>query len=57
MTKMPPIPEEQRSHKGPGSDPAVEVEQKIPGREKLDTQGRHGNKKQKNNKPAKQQDR
>ncbi|MGX1167056.1 hypothetical protein AB7M16_003322 [Bradyrhizobium sp. USDA 372] len=43
MSKMPPIPQEQRSHKGPGSDPAVEVEEKVPGREDFDTQGRHGN--------------
>jgi len=57
MSKMPPIPDEQRSHKGPGSDPAVEVEEKIPGRENFDTQGRHGNIKQNTTNQGYQQDR
>ena len=38
MSKMPPVPPEQRSNKGPGSDPNVVVEEKIPGRENFDTQ-------------------
>jgi len=43
MSKMPPVPPEQRSNKGPGSDPNVVVEEKIHGRENFDAQGRHGN--------------
>jgi hypothetical protein len=37
MSKMPPVPPEQRSNKGPGSDPNVVIEDKIPGRENFDT--------------------
>ena len=36
MTKMPPVPPEQRSPKGPGSDPKVQAEDEIPGRENFD---------------------
>ena len=46
MSKMPPVPPEQRSNKGPGSDPKLEVEEPIPDRENFDQQGRHGNIKQ-----------
>jgi hypothetical protein len=57
MSKMPPVPAEQRSNKGPGSDPAVEVEEKVPGRENFDTQGRHGNIKQNTTNQGHRQDR
>jgi hypothetical protein len=57
MSKMPPVPPEQRSNKGPGSDPMVVVEEKIPGRENFDTQGRHGNIKQNTTNQGYQQDR
>jgi hypothetical protein len=57
MSKMPPVPPEQRSNKGPGSDPKVEVEERIPGRENFDTQGRHGNIKQNTTNQGYQQDR
>jgi hypothetical protein len=42
MSKMPPVPPEQRSPKGTGSDPKINVEDEIPGRENFDSQGRHG---------------
>lgn len=51
MTKMPPVPPEQRSDKGPGSDPKIETDEKVPGRENFDTQGRHGNIKAEHDKP------
>ncbi|MHB0772463.1 hypothetical protein [Bradyrhizobium sp. 5.13L] len=57
MSKMPPVPEEQRSNKGPGSDPAIEAEERVPGRENFDTQGRHGNIKQNTTNQGYQQDR
>jgi hypothetical protein len=57
MSKMPPVPPEQRSNKGPGSDPNVVIEDKIPGRENFDTQGRHGNIKQNTTNQGYQQDR
>ena len=57
MSKMPRVPPEQRSNKGPGSDPNVVVEEKIPGRENFDTQGRHGNIKQNTTNQGYQQDR
>ena len=43
MSKKPPVPPEQRSPKGPGSDPKVEIEEQAPERENYDEQGRHGN--------------
>lgn len=55
MTKSPPIPEDQRSHKGAGSDPAVEHGHEIkqdpggPGgahSRNLSQQGRQGNTRQ-----------
>ncbi|MDF0496810.1 MULTISPECIES: hypothetical protein [Bradyrhizobium] len=55
--KMPPVPEEQRSNKGPGSDPAVETAEREPGRENFDTQGHHGNIKQNTTNQGYQQDR
>jgi hypothetical protein len=57
MSKMPPVPPEQRSDKGPGSDPKIEVDENIPGRENFDTQGRQGNIKQNTTNPGYQQDR
>jgi hypothetical protein len=57
MSKLPPVPPEQRSNKGPGSDPNVVIEDKIPGRENFDTQGRHGNIKQNTTNQGYQQDR
>jgi hypothetical protein len=57
MSKMPPVPPEQRSDKGPGSDPRLETDEKVPGRENFDTQGRHGNIKQNTTNQGYQQDR
>jgi hypothetical protein len=57
MTKMPPVPPEQRSNKGPGSDPNFQVEEEISGRENFDQQGRHGNIKQNTTNQGYQQDR
>jgi hypothetical protein len=57
MPKLPPVPPEQRSNKGPGADPKVEVEDKSPGRENFDTQGRQGNIKQNTTNQGYQQDR
>jgi hypothetical protein len=57
MSKMPPVPPEQRSDKGPGSDPKIEVDENIPGRENFDTQGRQGNIKQNTTNQGYQQDR
>ena len=57
MSKMPPVPKEQRSHKGTGSDPQHEAKDKIPDRENFDTQGRQGNIKQNTTNQGYQQDR
>jgi hypothetical protein len=57
MSKMPPIPPEQRSDKGPGSDPRIETDERVPGRENFDTQGRQGNIKQNTTTQGYQQDR
>jgi hypothetical protein len=35
MSKMPPVPPEHRSNKGPGSDPKLEKDENIPGREEF----------------------
>jgi hypothetical protein len=51
MSKMPPVPPEQRSDKGPGSD------EKSRGRENFETQGRQGNVKQNTTNQGYQQDR
>jgi hypothetical protein len=56
-SKMPPVPPEQRSNKGPGSDPEFQAEEKIPGQENFDQQGRHGNIKQNTTNQGYQQDR
>lgn len=55
MSKMPPVPPEQRSNKGPGSDPHVQREEQIPGRENFDQH--HGNIKQNTTNQGYQQDR
>jgi hypothetical protein len=57
MSKMPPVPPDQRSNKGPGSDPKVEREEDIPARENFDQQGRQGNIKQNTTNKGYQQDR
>jgi hypothetical protein len=57
MSKMPPVPPEQRSDKGPGSDPKIDADEKKPGRENFDTQGRQGNIKQNTTNQGYQQDR
>jgi hypothetical protein len=57
MSKMPPVPPEQRSNKGPGSDPNFQIKEEIPGRENFDQQGRHGNIKQNTTNQGYQQDR
>lgn len=57
MSKMPPVPPEQRSDKGPGSDPAVTIDEEVPGRKNFDEQGRHGNIKQNTTNQGYQQDR
>jgi len=55
--KMPPVPPEQRSPKGPGSDPDVHRDDAIPGIENFDEQGRTGNIKQNTHNQGYQQDR
>jgi hypothetical protein len=57
MTKMPPVPPEQRSNKGSGAYPKIDVEENVPGRENFDSQGRHGNIKQNTTNQGYQQDR
>jgi hypothetical protein len=57
MSKMPPVPPEQRSDKGPGSDPNTTAEDSVPGRENFDSQGRQGNIKQNTTNQGYQQDR
>jgi hypothetical protein len=42
-SKMPPVPPDQRSPKGPGSDPKFEIEEKVPDCENYDEQGTHAN--------------
>lgn len=57
MKKMPPVPPEQRSSKGTGSDPAVEREDKIPPQENPEQKGRHANIKENTTNQGHQQDR
>jgi hypothetical protein len=57
MPKLPPVPPEQRSDKGPGSDPAVRKDDCAPPRENFDQQGRHGNIEQNTTNQSYQQDR
>jgi hypothetical protein len=57
MSKMPPVPPDQRSNKGSGSDPKVQREERIPARENFDQQGHQGNIKQNTTNQGYQQDR
>jgi len=57
MTKMPPVPAEQRSPKGPGSDPKFDRQEDIPERENFDQQGRQGNIRENTRNQGYQQDR
>jgi hypothetical protein len=57
MSKLPPIPAEQRSPKGPGSDPEFHEKDEVPGRENFREQGRQGNIHQNTHHQGYQQDR
>jgi hypothetical protein len=58
MSKLPPVPPEQRSPKGPGSDPnVVKDEQPSSGDRNLREQGRQGNIYQNTHNQGYQQDR
>jgi hypothetical protein len=57
MPKMPPVPSDNRSPKGPGADSHVEKDQKVPERENYEQQGRHGNTHQNTHHQGYQQDR
>jgi hypothetical protein len=57
MSRLPPVPPQQRSNKGPGSDPNFQVEEQIPDRENFDEQGRQANIKQNTTNQGYQQDR
>ena len=57
MSKMPPVPPEQRSPKGPGSDPKFTERDAIPGQENFDEQGQQGNIRQNTHNQGYQQDR
>jgi hypothetical protein len=54
--KTPPVPAENRSPKGTGSDPKTE-EEKKPARENFEEQGRQGNIRQNTHNQGYQQDR
>jgi hypothetical protein len=58
MTKMPPVPPDNRSPKGTGSEPKVSDDPKPNDRpQNLGEQGRHGNIKQNTTNQGYQQDR
>jgi hypothetical protein len=58
MSKLPPVPEENRSHKGPGDDNrAQQNPSRKPRRENLKEQGRQGNIEQNTTNQGYQQDR
>jgi hypothetical protein len=59
MTKLPPVPKDNRSPKGPGESPQVERESPDhkPPRENLKEQGRQGNIAQNTTNQGYQQDR
>lgn len=57
MTKMPPVPPENRNPRGPGADPEVEDNDKAPARKNLEQQGRQGNINQNTRNQGHQQDR
>jgi hypothetical protein len=57
MSKMPPVPPENRSPKGPGADPEASSKEREPPRENLQQQGRQGNIRQNTHNQGYQQDR
>ena len=58
MSKLPPVPPEQRSPKGPGSDPQVTKDDNVAtGNRNLKEQGRQGNIYQNTHNQGYQQDR
>jgi hypothetical protein len=59
MSHLPPVPPENRSNKGPGSDPDVSAQDSVPDRRtrNLAEQGRQGNIKQNTTNQGYQQDR
>jgi hypothetical protein len=58
MSKLPPVPPENRSNKGPGADPKVASDETTPpARENLREQGRQGNIHQNTHNQGYQQDR
>jgi hypothetical protein len=58
MTKrMPPVPEEQRCHKGPGSDPKMAGNERDHPREESDQRGERANIRQNTRNQGYQQDR
>jgi hypothetical protein len=58
MSKLPPVPPDQRSPKGPGSDPDVSKEEETPSNDRnLREQGRQGNIYQNTHNQGHQQDR
>ncbi len=57
MSKLPPVPPENRSPKGPGADPNAPADEQAPPRENLGQQGRQGNIRQNTHNQGYQQDR
>jgi hypothetical protein len=57
VSDLPPVPPEQRSDEGSGSDRKIEREDNARGRQNFDNQGRHGNIKQNTTNQGHQQDR
>jgi hypothetical protein len=59
MSKMPPVPQDNRSPKGPGADPAQQPQDQKPDdrQRNLAQQGRQGNIKQNTTNQGYQQDR
>ncbi len=57
MSKMPPVPPENRSPRGPGADPNIPTDEKAPARENSQQQGRQGNIYQNTHNQGYQQDR
>jgi hypothetical protein len=57
MSKMPPVPPENRSPKGPEAQPERDPGQREPARENLQQQGRQGNIRQNTHNQGYQQDR
>ena len=57
MSKLPPVPPENRSNKGPGADPKIATDDKAPPRENLKEQGPQGNIHQNTHNQGYQQDR